>query len=245
MTFPVQIDIFGRSIPAHPIFELAAYVVGMQSYLLLRRTRSQGVEAEHSLWIIVACVFGALIGSKLLALLESFDAYRQAADPRALLGGKTIVGGLLGGWAGVELAKRFLGVQRRTGDAYVLPLVLGIAIGRVGCFLTGLPDHTYGIASTLPWAVDFGDGIPRHPTQLYEISIVLLLGISIWLRSRRPYAEGELFRWFMLGYFGYRFLVEFIKPREIRYAGLSAIQYACLVGVGASWYGLQACRRGR
>jgi prolipoprotein diacylglyceryltransferase len=116
--------------------------------------------------------------------------------------------------------------------------VLGIAIGRIGCFLTGLPDHTYGIASSLPWAVDFGDGIPRHPTQLYEIVFVLVLGVAILVRSNRAYSQGELFRLFMLGYFGFRFAVEFIKPREIRYAHLSAIQFACLIGIGASIYGL-------
>ena len=74
-----------------------------------------------------------------------------------------IVGGLLGGWAGVEIAKRVLRIRYSTGDLFVFPLVVGMSIGRVGCFLTGLDDHTCGTWTGLPWAVDFGDG-PRHPT---------------------------------------------------------------------------------
>lgn len=66
-------------------------------------------------------------------------------------------------------------MRASTGDLYAIPLALGIAIGRVGCFLTGLPDNTYGTATALPWGINFGDGIPRHPTQLYEVLFLLLL----------------------------------------------------------------------
>jgi prolipoprotein diacylglyceryltransferase len=137
---------------------------------------------------------------------------------------------LLGGWIGVEVAKKFLSVKQSTGDLFVFPLIIGIAIGRIGCFLTGLPDHTYGVHTNLPWAVNFGDG-PRHPTQLYEIAFLLLLGIALMIRARRPYRNGELFRLFMLGYMSFRFFVEFIKPRFHPYLGLSAIQIAALIAV--------------
>jgi phosphatidylglycerol:prolipoprotein diacylglycerol transferase len=74
------------------------------------------------------------------------------------MGGKMIVGALMGGLLAVEWAKRRLGVTVRTGDLFALPLCAGIAIGRVGCFLTGLEDHTVGAHTTLPWGVDVGDG---------------------------------------------------------------------------------------
>ncbi len=179
-----------------------------------------------------------MIGSKLLAWIEaSPEELLQINGWQSLLGGKTIVGGLLGGWVAVELAKKYLHITRRTGDGYVLPLVLGIAIGRVGCFLTGLPDHTYGIATTLPWGVDFGDGIRRHPTQLYEIVFVLCWGALVWIRAQWPYSRGDLFRLFMFGYFAFRLLVEFIKP-VYRPEGLSAIQWASVIGMAMSVHGL-------
>jgi prolipoprotein diacylglyceryltransferase len=192
------------------------------------------LEAETNLWLIVGCVVGALIGSKCLAWAESIREYwPHRADARAWLGGKTIVGGLLGGWIGVEVAKGRLGITRSTGDLFVFPLILGMAVGRVGCFLTGLDDHTHGVATALPWGVDFGDGVRRHPTQLYDVAFLLILGVTLALRARRPWASGRMFRCFMLAYLGWRFAVEFIKPREIVAMNLSAIQIASLLGVAA------------
>jgi prolipoprotein diacylglyceryltransferase len=108
-----------------------------------------------------------------------------------LMEGKTIVGGLLGGLIAVEWTKRRIGVIRSTGDDMALPLAAGMCIGRVGCFLTGLGDHTYGTPTSLPIGVDFGDGIPRHPTQLYEIAFLLALGaLLLVLRVRSARSTG-------------------------------------------------------
>src|SRR5947209_5774632 len=186
MTFPHYFHLFGRAIHPHPVMEIVAYSGGFQLYLAIRRRwrRSAVVPFEQNMWVLVGAVFGALFGSKLLAWLESPGLYfTHLRDPGVWLGGKTIVGGLLGGWAGVEIAKKALHVTRSTGDLFVFPLIVGTCLGRVGCFLTGLPDHTYGTFTTLPWAVNFGDG-PRHPTQLYEIAFLLLLGAALLARLR-------------------------------------------------------------
>jgi prolipoprotein diacylglyceryltransferase len=232
MTFPVEFHLFGRTLPAHPVMETIAYAVGSQLYYFLRRRKSpaQRIPFEQMMWLLVGCVFGALIGSKVLAWIESFPDYWAArSNPAVWMGGKTIVGGLLGGWVGVEIAKRCVGVTRSTGDVFVFPLILGIAIGRIGCFLTGLPDHTYGTFTSLPWGVNFGDGL-RHPTQLYEILFLILLGTWLALRGRKAHREGDLFRRFLLGYLGFRLLIEFIKPTFKPWLGLSAIQVASLLG---------------
>jgi phosphatidylglycerol:prolipoprotein diacylglycerol transferase len=121
-------------------------------------------------------VAGAALGSKLLYWLEDPQlTWQNFRDPAYLMGGKTIVGALIFGMIAVELFKRYIGLHQSTGDLYAIPLALGIAIGRIGCFLTGLSDNTYGTPTTLPWAIDFGDGIPRHPTQLYEIAFLIFL----------------------------------------------------------------------
>jgi len=114
---------------------------------------------------------------------------------------------------------------------FVYPLIVGIAVGRIGCFLTGLSDRTYGVATNLPWGIDFGDGITRHPTQLYEIIFLLGLMIFLSVRSRYQKQEGDLFKFFMVAYLGFRFLVDFIKPDFDLFLGLTAIQLACLFGL--------------
>ncbi len=124
--------------------------------------------------VVAAAVTGAALGSKLLFWLEDPQlTWQHLHDPTYFLGGKTIVGALAFGLITVELAKRYIGLRASTGDLYAIPLALGIAIGRIGCFLTGLSDNTYGTPTNLPWAINFGDNLPRHPTQLYEIIFLL------------------------------------------------------------------------
>ena len=89
------------------------------------------------------------------------------------------------------------------------------------------------MATSLPWGVDFGDGIHRHPTQLYESIFCLILAGALWLRTRSPYQNGEIFQLMVIAYLSWRFLVEFIKPRET-YAGLSPIQLVSFVTVCAA-----------
>ena len=145
-------------------------------------------------------------------------------------GGKTIVGGLLGGWIAVEIAKGITGVKSRTGDLFAVPLCVGIAIGRIGCFFAGLADDTYGTPTSLPWGVDFGDGIRRHPTQMYEVCFLVLLAWVLWRWNKRPHAEGQVFRGFLAAYVGWRLLIDFIKPQPL-VEGMNLIQWACLAGL--------------
>ena len=241
MTFPIHLEFLGARLHPHLVFEALAYFVGARLYFSGQRARAahgQPVLAlETRLWILVGCIFGAWAGSRLLAWAEQPAHYLALAraNPILLAGGKTIAGGLLGGWIGVEIAKARCGVRRSTGDDFVWPLAAGIALGRLGCFFTGLEDQTYGIATTLPWGVDFGDGVARHPTQLYETAVVLTLAAVIALAARgRVWPPGTRFRCFFAGYFAFRLLVEFIKPRETPFAGLSAIQLASAAGVVVS-----------
>ena len=247
MTFPVYFNLFGHRVHPHLVMELLAYTGGFQLYLATRKRFTRAtVPLEQNLWLIVGCVFGALVGSRLLAFLELVDPGRHAlSDWRTWLAGKTIVGGLLGGWAGVELVKRWQGIRHSTGDAFVFPLIVGMCIGRVGCFLTGLEDHTYGFHSSRPWAVDFGDG-PRHPAQLYEIAMLIVTALLLAVRARLGSASnGELFRLFMGSYLAFRFAIDFLKPREVRVMGLSAIQIACVLGGGLClWLLLRRPRKG-
>jgi len=241
MTFPFYLNFLGLRLHPHPVFEGLGYFTGARVYFAARRRDPAALPLEKNLWLLVGAVFGAWAGSKLLAWAEMPRYYLALArnDPTALLGGKTIVGGLLGGWGGIEFAKERLGILRSTGDAFVWPLALGTAIGRLGCFFTGLSDHTYGVATALPWGVDFGDGVSRHPTQLYESAFVLALAVGVGFGTRgRELPDGARFRLYFSGYFLFRFLIEFIKPRETPLAGLSAIQIASVAGAMLSLYSL-------
>jgi len=230
MTFPAYLRIGSLVLHPHQVFETLAWAVGFLVYFRARRQAADVVSPQHRLWVIVAAVLGGLAGSRILYLIESAGALEGlASDPDILFGGKSIVGGLLGGVLAVEITKTWLGVTVATGDLLTMPLAIGMAIGRVGCFLTGLADETYGIATTLPWGVDFGDGIARHPTQLYEIVALALLAVLIGTRKRLA-TEGDRFKLFVVSYLALRLVVDLLKPGITVY-GLTVIQWACVVGL--------------
>jgi phosphatidylglycerol---prolipoprotein diacylglyceryl transferase len=219
----------------HSVVEAAAYFIGFRLFLRERRRLALPVlvDTDRSVWIGAAAIVGAALGAKLGYWIEDpLGAFADFPSWRHLLAGKTIVGALLGGLVGVESTKRAIGAHGSSGDAFAMPLMLGIAIGRIGCFLAGLADHTYGNPTTLPWGVDFGDGVPRHPTQLYEI--VFLLALMALLHARRDaFARaGDRFRAFMLAYLAFRLLIDAIKPVPYAYpGGLSGIQLLCIAGL--------------
>jgi phosphatidylglycerol---prolipoprotein diacylglyceryl transferase len=228
--FPVYLHLGSWRIHPHLFFETLAYAAAFRVYLWLRRRNGDALPDANRWWVICAAIGGALAGSKILYWLEDPRLTLANLDnPAFLLGGKTIVGALIGGLIAVELMKKFLGITRRTGDLFALPLCVGICIGRIGCFLTGLKDHTFGTATSLPWGVNFGDGVARHPTQLYEIIFAAVLGAFLWTRSNREHREGDIFKMFMVAYFSFRLACDFLKPDVRVFMKLTSIQWACVV----------------
>ncbi len=234
MTYPVILHLGPAQIPVHLIFELLAYTLSYQYYAWLRRRHTDPISDDHRMFIFIGAAFGAFWGSHLLGVVERPFEAKQSFF-LYFLANKTIVGGLLGGLAGVEITKKFIGVTVSSGDLMTFPLLLGLAIGRIGCHLAGLPDGTFGSATTLPWAIDFGDGMPRHPVNLYEILFLSAIALTIFTLERRyKLPNGSRFKIFMIGYLLWRFLLEYLKPAFFwPGVGLSSIQMACLVGL---WY---------
>ena len=216
----------------HPLFEALGYAAGFALYLRARRRQGDSLNDERRWMVIAAAAVGALVGSRLLGLAEMAPVRGMSRHDLLLPGGKTIVGGLLGGWLAVELARRAMGLRARTGDLFAVPLCVGIAVGRVGCFFAGLADDTYGKATTLPWGVDFGDGVRRHPTQIYEIVFLALLAWALTRMARRPHREGTIFRCFLAAYLAWRLAIDFLKPQPLVW-GLNVIQWACVLGLVA------------
>jgi prolipoprotein diacylglyceryltransferase len=204
----------------HLAFEILGYVCGAAIYATARARRGDPIPDRARATVIAAAGIGAALGMRLLYALSY-----PGANP---LSGKTVVGGLLGGLAGVEIVKRFIGISRSTGDLFVYPSIAAIAIGRIGCFLTGPVDRTAGLPTTLPWGIAIADAVPRHPVALYEIAFLLLLAPLVRLATR----DGDRFKIFLSSYLLFRLLVDFLKPDPPPVAGgLSAIQWACVAGL--------------
>jgi prolipoprotein diacylglyceryltransferase len=195
----------------HTIFDLAGWLTAALLGILVGRlkllppgsSRTPFTDPGYFIALGLGALSGAIfMGSLNLNLAGTFSI------------GHSIAGGIIGGIFGVEFYKWANGIRGSTGAGFVAPLAAGIAVGRLGCFFAGLPDYTYGIPTALPWGVDFGDGIPRHPVQLYE-SAAMLVFLVIYLaaiaRGSSMFARDGfyLFVWF---YGVQRFVWEFLKP---------------------------------
>lgn len=219
----------------HLLFEWLAIGVGVQAYRWQRRRQGvSGIFAQGQYAVVIGCILGAAIGNKLVFWIELPQLWQDAlANGKLLASGQSIVGGLLGGLLGVELAKKLTGQTASTGDNFVIPLILATLVGRLGCYLAGLNDGTYGLPSGMPWAVDFGDGLPRHPTQLYDMLFVLAFGGALLANAARwRDRPGLMFKLYLAGYLGWRLWAESIKPLPFDYGwGLSGIQLVCVVAL--------------
>lgn len=218
----------------HGGFEYAGIAIGVAWYRERQAVSGQGgLRQPGNFAVIVGLLLGAGIGNKLVFLIERPDVWQRLVAGELVWPGQSLVGGLLGGLIGVELAKALTRQTRSTGDAMVLPLAAGIVIGRIGCWLAGLHDDTFGKPSAVPWAMDFGDGLPRHPTQLYEMAFVVgLVGGLHRQRAALAPVPGLQFKLFLAAYLLWRLLVDGLKPVPVPYAGgLSGIQWVCLLGL--------------
>lgn len=242
MQLPIGLPIGVVTVPAHPIFEALGILLAFKLFEHLRVKSGDALD-EKGRWVSFAgAALGALVGSRLVAALERPDLFLNPPSLLFYVSGQSVAGAIAGGILGAEIAKWLIGEKRRTGDLFVYPLLLGIAIGRVGCFLTGVKDATAGLPSSLPWAMNQGDGIARHPTAIYEILFVGLLALAARAAEKSGrLRQGDLFRLFAIGYFAWRFFVEFLKPVEPIALGLSSIQIvSALVALG---YGIAWLRR--
>ena len=193
----------------HALFDILAWAaaLGVGLWLKPRVAFPAPIKADQNWSDLAALVAGASIGA------YGFGTFNLWASGQAGLA-RSIEGAIAGGIVGVELFKYLNGVTSRTGARYAAPLALGIAVGRIGCFLGGLDDFTYGTPTALPWAYDFGDRIPRHPVQLYEsaaMALFLVLYLVQVLRRNGWWVRNGFH--LAVGYYGaQRFLWEFLKP---------------------------------
>ncbi len=212
----------------HYLFDLLAVASSVLMSVWFRRKydldRPAGITRTSQYhYYLLALLFGLAAGSILFGTLNLHLANQDGIA-------KSMIGGVFGAIVAAEIFKYYSGIRQSTGLYFVPGLILLIAVGRVGCFLAGLPDFTYGTETNLPWGVDFGDGILRHPVQLYEsISLAVLLAVILGHYPRRPsFWQRQGFYIFVLVYAGQRFAWEFIKPYPILLAGLNLFHWLSL-----------------
>jgi len=253
--YPILLRIGNFSISTYGVLvALAALTAG---WVAARGFRERGVDPDEAWRLLGFGLAGGFVGARLYYVMLH-------GDPSALFARAGFVwyGGLIGGTVAVLFAARTHHLPLGPlPDAFAPALALGHAIGRVGCFFSG---DSYGLPSTLPWAVAFARGAPPstagalrqqfgvslpanipddqliavHPTMLYSALALVAIFALLWSQRRRRMPAGALFGVYLVAAGLERFLVEFLRAKDDRLLwGFTTAQAIAAVSiiVGVVW----------
>lgn len=159
--------------------------------------------------VFVGAICGAFLAAKVMFLLA--EGWMVIGQDRWLLQwavGKSIVGALLGGYAGVEVAKKLVGLNEPTGDWFAVGVPFSIAMGRLGCWIYGCcPGKLCDSPSW--WALADKEGNDRWPAVPLELGFNLLFVVAVLPFVIRKAGQGQLFHFYLISYGLFRFWHEF------------------------------------
>lgn len=223
----------GRAINLYGALALGGILITAWLWGRLTRHGSRHDDARLT-WVYFAGLFGALVGAKLAFLLAEGWHYRD--DWMALLSGRSITGGLLGGYAAVEIAKKALGYRRATGDVFAVIVPVALVLGRIGCISAGCCPGR--VCEAAWWTVTDGEGVTRWPAA--QVELLFNAGFLVWagLAMRRDWCRGNRFHIYLIAYGVFRFGHEFVRDDVAwfgRFTGYHVVA-AMMVGFGVVRY---------
>jgi phosphatidylglycerol:prolipoprotein diacylglycerol transferase len=179
------------------------------------------------LTIYLAALLGAFLGAKLVYFLAEGYLHLGAPDMWPQLAtGKSILGGLLGGYVAVEGVKRLLHYPGITGDWFAIVVPIGVALGRLGCWFSGCCQ---GIPCRPCWfAVHDSFGQPRWPAVPVELLFNLLALAAILCLRGSKLLPGQHFHLYLIGYGAFRFLHDFLRDEPRIFGPFTGYQIAAL-----------------
>ncbi|MBC8175739.1 MAG: prolipoprotein diacylglyceryl transferase [Candidatus Marinimicrobia bacterium] len=263
---PVLLKIGPIKIYSYGFMLVVAFFV---DYFLLRNElKRRNLDPNFAGDVVMWAAIGGIVGSKIYYMLENYKDFIE--DPLGMIfsgAGLVFLGGLIGGMLAVTLLIRRKGYTWLMFADVVAPLlILGYAIGRIGCFLVG---DDYGIPTHLPWGLSFPNGIPPttyesfhalfpwinlagfepgilkvHPTQLYETTMGIMIFTFLWKMRTKYKRIGGLFFIYLILAGTERFFIEIIRTNEPYLFGLTGAQVFSLMMIGIGTFFLFRFRKG-
>ena len=259
----------GEPITSFGVMMLLSFLTG--GYLLRAEMRRMGEDPEKAWDLVFMAVIGGIVGAKAYYVLLNYE--RLLDDPIGLIfarGGLVWYGGFILATALVvwEIRRQKLPLPKMA-DATAPALALAYAVGRVGCFLVGddwgrptgawygvrfpqgapptrvdIIEREFGITVDPALVEEYGQIVPVHPTQLYEVGMSTLIFFLLWRIRRHQHRAGWLFMlWLILAGLE-RFLVEFVRAKDDRFLGaLTLAQVLSLAIVAVGIAGMMRARR--
>ncbi|HEY7683528.1 MAG TPA: prolipoprotein diacylglyceryl transferase [Gemmatimonadales bacterium] len=254
--YPLIFRLGRLEITGYGIMMMVGFLLG--GWLIALELRRRGLYEEYAADITVAAVVGGIVGAKLWYWVMNGGSLFAR-------GGLVWYGGFVGGAAAVLLNGWRLKVPARWTFHLCAPaLAAAYALGRIGCFIV---NDDYGHPTTLPWGVKFPQGLPPstaenlqhqfgiavppgtdpaevlavHPTQLYEVVLMLIAFAVLWRLRVRPRPVGWLFGIYLIWAGLERFLIEFVRAKDDRFFG--PLTLAQVVSLGLVLLGILVTHR--
>jgi phosphatidylglycerol:prolipoprotein diacylglycerol transferase len=214
--------------PAYLLFVGLAVLIAL-AFPVTQHIREQRLRRQYY-FLQGVTLLGAVAGAKLSVLIGDYHwPWASVSDWRGVLwSGRSITGALILGFLSAELVKPLIGYRMPPNDRFAALLPFTVATGRVGCLITGC---CRGLPYNGWCAIRGADGIPRYPTQIYEIIFQLAIGFLFLLMVKRGWFFGRLFSLYLVAYGVFRFLTEFIRDTPKFFGPFSGYQLLSLVMV--------------
>jgi phosphatidylglycerol:prolipoprotein diacylglycerol transferase len=217
---PIALEIGFLKVRWYGLMYLLAFLAFW--WLGLRRAKRSDypIQPEQVSDFLFYGAMGVILGGRIGYVLF-YGMANLISDPLSLFrvweGGMSYHGGMLGVFVAIALYARKLGTGFFNLSDFVAPLVpLGLFFGRIGNFING---ELWGRPTDVPWGMVFPrvDDLARHPSSLYQASLEgLALFVILWLYSSRPRPTAAVSGLFLIGYGGFRFLVEFFRQPDVQ-----------------------------
>jgi phosphatidylglycerol:prolipoprotein diacylglycerol transferase len=197
--------------------------------LASREAKKQGIPEGPFFDVLLYTLLGGFLGARLVYIL-AYDSSYYFANPLEIIfinnGGLSIHGGILGGvFSGIWRIKKHQLSLWQIADIIAPALILGQAIGRIGCDVFGIP-----MAEPYFWGVKV-NGILVHPAQVYELILDYLLFAYLWLRRTSASYQGQIFVHYLIGFSIIRGIVEFFRFNPTVFGFLSVSHLLSIVGI--------------
>jgi phosphatidylglycerol:prolipoprotein diacylglycerol transferase len=251
--FPRLFHLGNFSLPTYGVLVALVVIVGL--IIAARLSERQGIDPEKAWNLGILVVLGAIVGAKLLLIINDFSYFSQ--HPREIFSLSILqAGGVFYGGVITALALSVWYIRKnrmpwlRTADAFAPGLALGHAIGRIGCFAAGC---CYGKPTSHWWGVTFTDQFahdrlgtplnrPLEPTQLFESAVELAnFFILYWLIKRKKF-EGQIMGTYLFVYGVARYFLEFLRDDPDRgsvfggaMTGTQLISICLVIAGGILW----------
>jgi len=236
---PKLISIGSFYIPTYGVLIALGFLAGLG--VTMRLARRAGLPADKVTNLAVYCAMAGILGAKLFMFL--FDIGDYWRDPAQIFTMETLqAAGVFHGGFLVALLVAVLYIRRQrlpvlnTMDAFAPGIVIGQAIGRLGCFAAGC---CWGRQCDLPWGVHFRSNFAApvpldkalHPVQLYESAADLLIFAFLYRRATQRHPAGQIIGLYMVLYSTARFVIEFFREHEQSLVGPFSLTQWIALGV--------------